>query len=97
MKPSNPLVLAINGGSSSIKFALFDAGDSLRRILEGVVEWIGLPDATLRLKGLNKADNFSRLVILLHSRRLIILFKRSINYAQTRTYPDPGTGCEIDC
>ncbi len=32
MKPANPRVLTINGGSSSIKFALFEAGDSLRRI-----------------------------------------------------------------
>ena len=27
MKPANPRILTINGGSSSIKFALFDAGD----------------------------------------------------------------------
>ena len=27
MKPSNPRILTINGGSSSIKFALFEAGD----------------------------------------------------------------------
>src|SRR5665648_1134705 len=57
-----PLILTINGGSSSIKFALFEAGDSLRRILEGGIERIGLPEATLRVKGLNQADNFSRLV-----------------------------------
>jgi acetate kinase len=62
MKPANPRILTINGGSSSIKFALFEAGDSLRRILEGGIERIGLPDATLRLKGLNQADTFSRLV-----------------------------------
>src|ERR1022692_3425880 len=62
MKPANPRILTINGGSSSIKFALFEAGDSLRRILEGVIERIGLPEATLRVKGLNRADNFSRLV-----------------------------------
>src|ERR1039457_3794730 len=62
MKPANPRVLTINGGSSSIKFALFEAGDSLRRILEGVIERIGLPEATLRVKSLNQADNFSRLV-----------------------------------
>ena len=55
-------VLTINGGSSSIKFALFEAGDSLRRILEGAIERIGLPEATLRVKGANHADNFSRLV-----------------------------------
>ena len=60
--PANPRILTINGGSSSIKFALFEAGDSLRRILEGGIERIGLPEATLRVKGLNQADNFSRSV-----------------------------------
>ena len=60
MKPASPRILTINGGSSSIKFALFEAGDSLRRILEGGIERIGLPEATLRVKGVNKADNFSR-------------------------------------
>ncbi len=55
-----PLILTINGGSSSIKFALFEAGDSLRRILEGAIERIGLPEPTLRVKGLNQADNFAR-------------------------------------
>src|SRR5208337_5189475 len=62
MKPANPRILTINGGSSSIKFALFEAGDSLQRILEGGIERIGLPEATLRVKGLDRADNFSRLV-----------------------------------
>ena len=62
MKPNNPHILTINGGSSSIKFALFEVGDSLRRILEGGVERIGLPEATFRVKGLEQADNFSRLV-----------------------------------
>jgi acetate kinase len=41
---------------------MFGAGDSLQRILEGGIERIGLPDATLRVKGQNQADNFSRLV-----------------------------------
>jgi acetate kinase len=62
VKPANPRILTINGGSSSIKFALFEAGDSLRRILEGGIERIGLPEATLRVKGLSQADNFSRSV-----------------------------------
>ncbi len=60
MKPADPRILTINGGSSSIKFALFEACDSLRRILEGGIERIGLPEAALRVKGLNRADNFSR-------------------------------------
>jgi len=50
MKPARPRILTINGGSSSIKFALFEAGESLRRILEGGIERIGLPEATLRVK-----------------------------------------------
>ena len=62
MKPANPRILTINGGSSSIKFALFEAGDSLRRILEGGIERIGLPEATFRVKGVKQADNFSRSV-----------------------------------
>jgi acetate kinase len=57
-----PHILTINGGSSSIKFALFESGDSLQRILEGGIERIGLPAASLQVKGLNPADNFSRLV-----------------------------------
>ena len=55
MKPVNPRILTINGGSSSIKFALFEAGASLRRILEGAIERIGLPDTTFRVTGSNPA------------------------------------------
>jgi acetate kinase len=63
MKPVNPRILTINGGSSSVKFALFDAGASLRRILQGAIERIGLPESILRVKGLNQADNFSRSLV----------------------------------
>jgi acetate kinase len=62
MKPDNPRILTINGGSSSIKFALFETADPLRRILKGGIERIGAPDATLRVKGLDPADDLSRLV-----------------------------------
>ncbi|HXW13250.1 MAG TPA: acetate/propionate family kinase [Terriglobia bacterium] len=62
MKPTHPRILAINGGSSSIKFALFETSESLPRILEGEIERIGLPAATLRMKGLNQADNSLRSV-----------------------------------
>jgi acetate kinase len=63
MKPANPRILTINGGSSSVKFALFEAGPPLRRILEGAIERIGLPESILRVKGLNQADNFSRSLV----------------------------------
>jgi acetate kinase len=60
MKPAKPRILTINGGSSSIKFALFEAGGPLRRILEGAIERIGLPDSHLRVKGVDQADKVSR-------------------------------------
>lgn len=59
---TNPHILTINGGSSSIKFAIFEAGGSLSRILEGVIERIGLPESVLKIKGSKKEDNVSRLV-----------------------------------
>ena len=36
MKPGTSHILSINGGSSSIKFALFETGDPLRCILGGL-------------------------------------------------------------
>ena len=38
MKPAESRVLTINGGSSSIKFALFEAGGAPQRILSGELE-----------------------------------------------------------
>ena len=61
-RPVNPRILTINGGSSSIKFALFDGGDPPRRILDGKIDRIGLPEPTLRVKGSNPTDNLSRSV-----------------------------------
>ena len=62
IKPENPCILTINGGSSSIKFALFDAQDSLSRILHGEIDRIGLPQAALRVDGLSPADHVAHSV-----------------------------------
>jgi len=62
MKPAGPLILTINGGSSSIKFALFEAGDTLRRLVEGEIVRIGLPQAALETKDEKSQNNVSRLV-----------------------------------
>jgi acetate kinase len=59
---NKPIILTINGGSSSIKFALFEAGDSLKRILEGAIDRIGNAKSTMWVKGLKEADNFSKAV-----------------------------------
>jgi acetate kinase len=41
-KPTNSSILTINGGSSSIKFALYQTGEPLVRILNGKIDRIGL-------------------------------------------------------
>jgi acetate kinase len=53
-------ILTVNGGSSSIKFALFEAGDGLQRILKGSIERIGLPQPTFQVQGPAAADSISR-------------------------------------
>lgn len=61
--PANACILTVNGGSSSIKFALYEAGDTTSRILHGRLDRIGLEQATFAVEGLNQADNFSRPVV----------------------------------
>jgi len=64
MKSARAGVLTVNGGSSSIKFAMFEAGGTLQRTLGGRIEGIGLPQGSFAAKGLNPADTFSRPVIV---------------------------------
>ena len=40
-------VLTINGGSSSIRFALYDVGELVRQLLAGKVDRVGLSGTTL--------------------------------------------------
>lgn len=47
MKPANPRILTINGGSSSIKFALYQTGEPLQRSLYGSIDRIGLSGTNL--------------------------------------------------
>lgn len=56
--PAHPCnrVLTVNGGSSSIKFALFEAGQPPTRWLAGTVERIGSPDTMLRATGGNRPE-----------------------------------------
>lgn len=53
-------ILTINGGSSSIKFALFDSGEPPRRKLAGKIEGIGTSSTVFMAKGEHQADRFSR-------------------------------------
>jgi acetate kinase len=47
MNPADPNILTINGGSSSIKFALYQTGTPLELRLHGSVDRIGLPGTEL--------------------------------------------------
>lgn len=51
MNPAEPHLLTVNGGSSSIRFALYRVGDSLVRELSGKVDRIGLPGTVLAFDG----------------------------------------------
>lgn len=46
-RPDRSCILTINGGSSSLKFALFDRGDATARLLSGRIERIGRPEARM--------------------------------------------------
>lgn len=46
-------LLAINGGSSSIRFALYDGGERPWRLMNGKVDRIGLSGTTLSVEGAN--------------------------------------------
>jgi len=47
MKPAAPLVLTINGGSSSIKFAVYPLRGPFSKTLHGKIDRIGLPGTNL--------------------------------------------------
>jgi len=61
-KMADSRVLTINGGSSSIKFALFTTGGSLRRQVKGKLERIGMSASMLVTKGPRREDNVTRAV-----------------------------------
>ena len=60
--PAARCILTINGGSSSIKFALFEAENTLRRIVAGEVARIGQSDATFTIHGGGSSADVSRSV-----------------------------------
>lgn len=62
MNLSNERILTVNGGSSSIKFALFEGGSALNLVLAGGIERIGSSNAVLKVKAVNPVDSFSQRV-----------------------------------
>ena len=60
MKPVDSKILTINGGSSSIKFALYDAVKPLKRGLHGTVDRIGLSGTNLTFHDADGKPSASR-------------------------------------
>jgi len=56
----SPMILTINGGSSSIKFALYEVGEPLKRGLHGKVDRIGLSGTNLTFNDPAKKKQESR-------------------------------------
>ena len=62
MNSAEESILTINGGSSSIKFALFAANRSLHLKLNGQIERIGMPEAVFSVQSADQGQNFTRQV-----------------------------------
>ncbi|GBL45603.1 acetate kinase [Sulfuriferula multivorans] len=58
--PASTSILTINGGSSSIKFALYQIGEALERKLVGKVDRIGLSGTNLTFNDSSQAEPGSR-------------------------------------
>ncbi len=81
---TQPCILTINCGSSSIKFALFEAS-SLRRIIEGKIERIGHSEARFVVRDASAAETFSnQLMIADHAMAVALL----IDWCQENLNPD---------
>jgi acetate kinase len=61
-KPTSSSVLTINGGSSSIKFALYQTGEPLDLIQNGNVDRIGLPGTNLTFRN-SKGNQKGNLIL----------------------------------
>ncbi|MBC7368105.1 MAG: acetate/propionate family kinase [Undibacterium sp.] len=67
MKSPAPCVLTINGGSSSIRFAVYEAGEILRRLLAGKIDRVGVTGTNLVVTGpAGKSEAPRRLAVADH-------------------------------
>lgn len=60
MNAAEKSILTINGGSSSIKFALFTTSRSLPLTLKGQIARIGMPDSVFSVQGADQIEHFAR-------------------------------------
>ena len=80
MKAAQASVLAINGGSSSVKFALYAAAELPVRLLSGKIERVGL--ASERAVGMDAEDRGAREILFndqQHDRPVQCNLRRSVS------------------
>ena len=70
MTASNSSILTINGGSPRFKFAVYQAGETLERKLQGTVDRIGMSGTNLTTNGevrrrLDASDHKSAAIVLM--------------------------------
>ena len=69
-RPQDELfILTINGGSSSIKFALYQTDKSLKKTLNGSVDRIGLPGTNLTF---SESDGKNKHSLILESSAMFV-------------------------
>jgi acetate kinase len=59
---ARPALLIINGGSSSIRFALYDKDEPLQRLLDGKLDRVGLSDTNLTFRDAGRTSQDSRTI-----------------------------------
>jgi acetate kinase len=62
MNKASQRVLTLNAGSSSLKFALFEAGERSRRVLSGEIDRIGQPATVFKITSTDSKDDAMRVV-----------------------------------
>jgi acetate kinase len=75
-RAERPHILTINGGSSSLKFALFALTDGLERLLSGRIERIGMPGSRLFVAEANREQEDSAVDSATEQRRGSGLWRR---------------------
>lgn len=82
MNPSNPRVLTINGGSSSIKFSVYQTNPGLERVYSGKMDRIGLDGCHLTFR----ADAGNRT----QTRKVTVSDHKSVAYAMMEWLEEHG-------
>lgn len=84
--PELPAVLIVNAGSSSVKWALFEAGASPVRVAAGRIERIGLPDGIVTMtRGGTGRDQRRRAQIPNHAAAVQVLIDQLTQSGQGRS------------